>query len=76
MPNFNYRLEYLFLNCFFLSANFRRVRKTAKSDNYIFHVSLSVRPSFHEILYMMISLKYVGEIQVSFKSDKHNECFT
>ena len=31
---------------------------------------------FHEILYMLISRKYTEEIQVSFKSDKHNECFT
>jgi len=25
---------------------------------------------------MMISRKYIGVIQVSFKTDKHNECFT
>ena len=41
VPNFNYRLEYLFLNCLFLSANFRRLRKTAKSDYQIFYLGFS-----------------------------------
>ena len=102
VPNFNYRLEYLFLNCLFLSANFRRVRKTAKSDSYVFHVRLSfarlsfARLSFAHLSFVRLSawtkpapterifmkfytwwfLEYVGKIQVSFKSDEHNECCT
>ena len=36
----------------------------------------SHRKDFHEILYKIISRKCVGEIQFSFKSDKHNEWFS
>ena len=67
---------YLSVSCFLDTF-----RKIAKSDCYIV-VSVRVeqlgspRTDFHEIWYLRIFRKYIGEIQDSLKYDKNNEYFT
>jgi hypothetical protein len=63
---------------------FRRVCKTARSNYYLRHVCLSVRPSalmeqlsshctdFHQIRYLSIFRKSAEKIEVTLKSDKDN----
>jgi hypothetical protein len=63
---------------------FRRVRKIAKSDNYLRHVCPSVRTEelgshwtdCHEIWFLSIFRKSVEKIQVWLQSDKNNGYFT
>jgi hypothetical protein len=67
---------------------FMLFRKIAKSDYYLLHVCLSVRPSvrmekigshwtdFHDICYVSFFGKSVEKIQGSLKSDKNNGHFT
>jgi len=62
--------------------------KLSKSDDYLSHVCLSVRPSvrmqqlgsnwkdFNEIWYLGIFRKSIEKIQVLLKSDKNKGCLT
>jgi hypothetical protein len=65
---------------------FRRVRKIARSDYWLRHVCLSVRPfvcmeqigsqfgDLHENLYLNTFGKRVEKIKFSLKSDENNVC--